>query len=334
MQQKFQRLDLNLKVKSVDTVQGTFSGLGAAFGNLDYNGDIIDRGAFSKTLQAAQQQRHQSGTPVLWPLCWMHDRSNPVGSIIAARETTDGLAIDCQCDMDTEAGKAAFSGITKGYATGLSIGYYVTKASVGQDGCKHLLEIDLHEISVITTGYAANPRAQVDLSTVKSRKGNSVHNDDWKQQRLPRAPQRTAPLLPVMPEEEQFTNYGEYKSAMKAWFATAYGVEAEATRRVEYDNHSKLVTKRALDSHDIALNETEVVGYLNITSSRAERAEALEQAQDERACLPDANVTDMKAYLARHGRTPDGRVIQDYSNAVQRGYKAIEQLLADAREGR
>jgi hypothetical protein len=48
-----ERRDFNLKIRAVDD-KGTFVGLGAVYGNVDLGGDVIDAGAFSRTLSAGK----------------------------------------------------------------------------------------------------------------------------------------------------------------------------------------------------------------------------------------------------------------------------------------
>ncbi len=65
-------------IKSADDQTGTFTGLASVFDTVDYDGDIVRRGAFSKSLG--------SGTPI--PLRWMHKADDPrnyVGDVVEAR---------------------------------------------------------------------------------------------------------------------------------------------------------------------------------------------------------------------------------------------------------
>ena len=85
-------------IKGADDDSGTFTGLAWVFDNLDHDGDIVRRGAFSKSLD--------SGSPI--PLAWMHKADDPrcsVGDVVAVTETDDGLAIKGRFDLDTEFGK-------------------------------------------------------------------------------------------------------------------------------------------------------------------------------------------------------------------------------------
>ena len=71
------RKSVALQIKSAAGQTGTFTGLASVFDNVDYDGDIVRRGAFNKSLG--------SGTPI--PLIWMHKADDPrnyVGVVVAA----------------------------------------------------------------------------------------------------------------------------------------------------------------------------------------------------------------------------------------------------------
>lgn len=94
------RKSVPLAIKSADDTTGTFTGLASVFDNLDAHGDIVHRGAFTKSLAG--------GRPV--PLLWEHGATDPrnyVGDVVAATETAEGLAITGKFDLDTDHGAAA-----------------------------------------------------------------------------------------------------------------------------------------------------------------------------------------------------------------------------------
>jgi HK97 family phage prohead protease len=81
-----QHKSVPLLINSADDQSGTFTDLASVFDNVDYDGDIVRRGAFNKS--------PDSGTPI--PLVWMHKADDPrcyVGDVVEAAETDDGLAI-------------------------------------------------------------------------------------------------------------------------------------------------------------------------------------------------------------------------------------------------
>jgi len=291
---------LPTEVKQLDAAHGTFSGLGAVFGNLDYNGDIIDRGAFVETLRDLKAAQAKTGSPYLVPLLWMHDKGMPVGGVTDAYETAEGLAITGQCDLNTQGGQAAFSGVKLGYANGLSIGFLTNRATSDANGVRHLTSIRLLEISVITLGFAANPLALADSLSAKSRKDTNMnHNDNaFKRAFLAGLHEsaRRAELASVVsaPEHKDFNNDREYAEAFRAW--------QRKTSSVPLPNESvRTAEKGTAREHE--------AGYMAITQSMEEIQVELARQQDQRATQPNAPLDDVRAYAKRHGRTPDGRAV-------------------------
>lgn len=134
---------------------GTFEGIASVYGNKDSYGDVVEPGAFTKTLQ-------ERGDEV--PLLWSHDITNPVG-IGKVSDTSTGLAIKGALDLDTQAGRDAYSRMRKGIAKGLSIGYAVLNdAWDAQRKVRRLLEVKLYEVSLVV--FPAN-----ELATVTGVKG-------------------------------------------------------------------------------------------------------------------------------------------------------------------
>jgi uncharacterized protein len=134
---------------------GTFEGIASVYGNKDSYGDVVEAGAFTKTLQ-------ERGDEV--PLLWSHDITNPVGTGKVS-DTSTGLAIKGTLDLDTQAGRDAYSRMRKGIAKGLSIGYSVLNdAWDSQRKVRRLLEVKLYEVSLVV--FPAN-----ELATVTGVKG-------------------------------------------------------------------------------------------------------------------------------------------------------------------
>lgn len=147
--------------KAIDEAQGTFEGYLSVFGNEDRNGDVCERGCFTKTLREAREVKDKTGNPFIFPLLWMHDEANPVGGFTSMVEDNVGLKVAGQCDMSVEWGRRAYSGMSMGYMRKLSIGYNTIKATRDQKGVRHLLEVKLWEGSAVTTGFEANTRADI-----------------------------------------------------------------------------------------------------------------------------------------------------------------------------
>jgi HK97 family phage prohead protease len=76
---------------------GQFTALVSAFGNEDSQGDIVEAGAFTKTLTEWEDR----GRPI--PIVWSHQFQDPeafLGVYTAAEETEAGLLLTGQLDLD------------------------------------------------------------------------------------------------------------------------------------------------------------------------------------------------------------------------------------------
>jgi len=135
-------------VKDIDD-QGLFEGYAAVFGNVDRTGDVIERGAFRKTLQENPQL----------PILWQHNPAEPIGLTVAAVEDNRGLRVKGQLNLETARGREAYALMKQGVLRGLSIGYDTVKEA-WEGTTRKLKEIRLWEWSLVT--FPANPLAQVE----------------------------------------------------------------------------------------------------------------------------------------------------------------------------
>ncbi len=147
--------------KALDEARGLFEGYLAVIGNSDLDDDIIDPGAMDKTLaELKAKQASRRGTPgarYLLPVCWHHDLKQPVGGVLEAFIDSKGLYVKGEFDLDTEMGARAYSGTSKGYISGLSIGFWPIRYVYDREGRRHLKEIAIFECTVCPV--QANPEA-------------------------------------------------------------------------------------------------------------------------------------------------------------------------------
>ncbi|WP_136617053.1 MULTISPECIES: HK97 family phage prohead protease [Mesorhizobium] len=105
---------------------GSFEGYAAVFGNIDSHGDVIEPGAFAKSL--LDRQREGRALP---PMYKMHgamtgNRHEPVGVWDAMSEDANGLQVKGHLiGLGTEQGKWNEAQVREGGFKGLSIGYRV-----------------------------------------------------------------------------------------------------------------------------------------------------------------------------------------------------------------
>jgi hypothetical protein len=127
-----------LKIKAV-TDGGTFQGLAAAYGNVDLGGDVIEPGAFAKSIA--------SGKP--YPLLWQHQADNPIGSVKVSN-TREGLFVDGTLMLTDPTAQKAHTFMKAGVIRGMSIGYDVLQEHYDDAGIRHLTELKLWEVSAVT----------------------------------------------------------------------------------------------------------------------------------------------------------------------------------------
>lgn len=136
-----------------NAAEGTFSGYGAIFGNVDSHGDVIAPGAFAESLA----ERKAQGRGV--PMHVMHGTYGgdgvPVGVWTSVVEDERGLRVEGKLSgMNTDAGRMRFELVRDGALSGLSIGYRVKKngATYGQkpgEPKRTLKSLHLGEISLV-----------------------------------------------------------------------------------------------------------------------------------------------------------------------------------------
>jgi uncharacterized protein len=132
-------LNFGLEMKTLDDA-GVVEGLASTYGNTDRVGDVVQAGAFTKTLR-------ESGGRL--PLLWQHKQDHPIGDARIIDMPGRGLFLRGQLDLDVEDGRRAHSALKRGYVRGLSIGYDVVRSTM-RNGVRQLLELKLWEVSVVT----------------------------------------------------------------------------------------------------------------------------------------------------------------------------------------
>jgi HK97 family phage prohead protease len=132
------------------TDEGTFEGHAAAFHNTDSYGDVIEPGAFKRTLDHWRTK----GKPI--PILWQHNPYEPIGHTLEASEDEKGLAVKGQLILGVQKAREAYELMKAEVLGGLSIGYDTVKDRV-EGRTRFLKELKLYEYSVVT--WPANERA-------------------------------------------------------------------------------------------------------------------------------------------------------------------------------
>ena len=138
---------------------GIFSGYASLFGRVDLGKDLVEKGAFARSLRA----RGAGGIRMLF----QHDPAEPIGVWTEIREDERGLFVRGRLSKDVARAREILSLMRGGALDGLSIGFRAVRAkSDPKSGVRRIQEADLWEISVVT--FPMLPGARVD--TVKGRR--------------------------------------------------------------------------------------------------------------------------------------------------------------------
>lgn len=140
-------LSYRLEIKSI-TDEGTFEGDLSVYRIKDLGGDVVEPGAYTKTLK-------DNGGRV--PLLWQHDDTQPIGYL----ELTDSdrsLKAKGTLILSVARAREAYDLLKAGVLKGLSIGYETIKDEV-KGNVRYLKELRLWEGSVVT--FPMLPDAQI-----------------------------------------------------------------------------------------------------------------------------------------------------------------------------
>tara|TARA_R110000822_G_scaffold142148_5_gene280145 strand:- start:1525 stop:2250 length:726 start_codon:yes stop_codon:yes gene_type:complete len=139
-----------LEVKDIDTAGRRVKVGLSGFGNVDSDGDVITRGAFSKSIQ---ERGPESLTNRKIKMLRYHDFEHEIGMWKSLEETHDHLIGVGDLGRSTK-GEDAFLDYQDGIITEHSIGFMMVadKINVREDGIRELNEVFLLEGSAVTFG--------------------------------------------------------------------------------------------------------------------------------------------------------------------------------------
>ena len=147
-----------LRIKAIGE-DGAIEGYGAVFGNRDRAGDIIQPGAFAKSLE----EFRASGRRI--PMLWQHDTHAVIGSWSEFSEDATGLFLKGRLNLDVPRAKEARALLQAEDIDGLSIGYISEEDRYDKErNALLLIKVRVFEVSVVT--IAANDLART--TAVKS----------------------------------------------------------------------------------------------------------------------------------------------------------------------
>jgi HK97 family phage prohead protease len=137
------------------TEAGTVEAIVSVFGNVDYVGDRVMPGAFSKTLE----NYAASGRNI--PFVWSHDYDTPesyIGKVVEAEETSEGLKVRAEL-FDTPRAQVVRELLVNRVVSEFSFAYEVIGSEKATDGYTNLTELNLLECGPTLRG--ANPMTRL-----------------------------------------------------------------------------------------------------------------------------------------------------------------------------
>jgi HK97 family phage prohead protease len=147
------------KLVVVDDGAGVIEGYASVFGNIDLGGDVVERGAFKKTIK----ERVPSGSVKLMDNHKVYEGTGAViGVVEEAKEDDYGLHFRARMSSVPRA-QDVRTKVKEKVLDSLSFGYNVIKDQFDpKTGVRYLKELKLYEISVVIWGM--NPKAQITLA--------------------------------------------------------------------------------------------------------------------------------------------------------------------------
>lgn len=145
----------SLELKADDS--GAIEGYASTFGNVDQGGDVVEKGAFKKTIKELK------GGKLL--ILADHNPMTPIGTNESAIEDDKGLYVKGQINMKDPFAVGRYEltkmAIARGIPMGLSIGYQTITAMPDKENprVRRLKELKLWEYSIVT--FPMNQEAMI-----------------------------------------------------------------------------------------------------------------------------------------------------------------------------
>lgn len=134
-------------------------GYASVFGVPDRGGDVVAKGAYKASLAARA---------CAVKLLWQHDPSQPIGVWDEIAEDERGLRVKGRLLTDLRQGAEAHALLRAGAIDGLSIGYRTKKATSDGKGHRHLTQVELWEVSLVTFPMLPEARVQAEPDGAKA----------------------------------------------------------------------------------------------------------------------------------------------------------------------
>lgn len=149
---KFQKFDSDLTLDDEFVIEGYAS----LFGAKDQGGDVVEKGAYAKSLGDGRRVK----------MLWQHDPNEPIGIWDEIREDDRGLFVKGRLLESVARAREAAALTRAGAIDGLSIGYRTVKSHKNERGLRCLSEVELWEVSLVT--FPMLPEARLEAHEGKS----------------------------------------------------------------------------------------------------------------------------------------------------------------------
>ena len=131
----------------------TIKGYASVFSNLDSDNDIIQKGAFTKSVS----EWGPTGRDAI-KLCMQHKMDRPVAKMLELSEDENGLYMEAKFGTHRD-GEDYYRMAKEGIINEFSVGFVPIKKTANDNEGLDMLEVKLYEVSMVTV--AANDRAVV-----------------------------------------------------------------------------------------------------------------------------------------------------------------------------
>ena len=129
------------ELKKEPDADGLFEGYASVFGIVDQGLDVVERGAFVKSLGSGRKVK----------MLWQHDTEKVIGVWDEIREDERGLFVKGRLLKGIKLAEEAMVMLRAGALDSMSIGYRTVEAvAEGGGRIRKLMELDLFEVSLVT----------------------------------------------------------------------------------------------------------------------------------------------------------------------------------------
>lgn len=134
---------------------GEFEGYASTSGNVDRGGDIVEKGAFRRSLD------RYASTGKRPKMLWQHDPRKVIGVWDSMQEDEKGLFVKGRVLLDLALGREVHTLMKAGAIDSMSIGYRTVKSDFEgpNSEIRRLTEVELFEVSLVT--FPMNEMAEI-----------------------------------------------------------------------------------------------------------------------------------------------------------------------------